>query len=296
MNEDIICWWSGGVTSAEACDLAIKKFGIDRCRVVMLDTMNEDIDTYRFKVDCEKRYGKPIELWRSQKYKCIQDVWYEHKSLNTANGAICSYMLKRKVREDWEKQNPNSWTHQVFGFEYDKKEINRSKSMMLNHSQTKPIFPLIDNKITKDQCALIIENDWGVRIPNAYYQGYRNNNCLNTGCVQGGIGYWQKRRIDNPESFDAMAKVEHDLTNMRGHPVTMLKDQSNYGKRKTEMYGKYANLVFLKPHPFYPLHKSLSDMKGRKVEPLVDCNGFCGVDDLIPNKEQPIQYELAYMD
>lgn len=36
--KDIICWWSGGITSAVACKLAIDMYGKDRCRVIMIDT------------------------------------------------------------------------------------------------------------------------------------------------------------------------------------------------------------------------------------------------------------------
>ena len=58
----VICWWSGGITSAVACKLGIDLFGKENCRVVMQDTQNEHEDTYRFKSDCEKWYGLPIEV------------------------------------------------------------------------------------------------------------------------------------------------------------------------------------------------------------------------------------------
>ena len=32
-----ICWWSGGITSAVACKLAIDMLGIDNCEIVMID-------------------------------------------------------------------------------------------------------------------------------------------------------------------------------------------------------------------------------------------------------------------
>ena len=96
----IICWWSGGITSAVACKLSILVHGAENCRVIMLDTQNEHIDTYRFLRDCEEWYGVEIERVKSDKYVDIEDTWYRHKSLNTATGAICSYMLKRRVREE----------------------------------------------------------------------------------------------------------------------------------------------------------------------------------------------------
>ena len=88
---DVICWWSGGVTSAVACKIAIDIYGIERCKLIMIDTNNEDDDTYRFKADCEKWYGKEIETitYIGEKYISIQDVWRKHLSLNVATGAIC---------------------------------------------------------------------------------------------------------------------------------------------------------------------------------------------------------------
>ena len=57
----IICWWSGGVTSAVACRLAIDIYGKDNCRIIFIDTFNEDDDTYRFRDDCQEWYGIEIE-------------------------------------------------------------------------------------------------------------------------------------------------------------------------------------------------------------------------------------------
>ena len=115
-SKDIICWWSGGVTSAVACKIAIDIYGIERCKLIMIDTENEDDDTYRFKADCEKWYGKKIEIISAigEKYNSIQDVWKKHLSLNVATGAICSTVLKRKCREDWQKTAV--YDFQVFGF------------------------------------------------------------------------------------------------------------------------------------------------------------------------------------
>lgn len=139
----VIGWWSGGITSAWACKIAIDLYGKENVRLIMIDTLNEDIDTYRFKEDCEKHlYGKEIESINGfgNEYEKIEDVWRKHLSLNVASGAICSYKLKRLVRERWQKEN--EYDHQVFGFEFDKKEFNRANSMILNHAKSKPIFPL----------------------------------------------------------------------------------------------------------------------------------------------------------
>lgn len=273
----IIAWWSGGVTSAVACKLAIDLFGKENVRVINIDTYNEDPDTYRFKDDCEKWYDTKIETISNKKYKDISEVWYKYLSLNVANGAICSSELKREVRIAFQRDNP--FSHQVFGFDID--EPKRAKAMTLNYTECSPIYPLLLLGYSKKRCIEIL-NQNGIQIPEPYKLGLSNNNCLKkTGCVQGGIGYWQMMRTLKPDHFNYMGFIEHDLTRLKGKPVTMLKDQ-----------GKDGGLVFLLPNPDYPHIKDISMMKGRPPKSLVDCNGFCGVNDLEKNEtEDEINYK-----
>ncbi len=290
-NNKIVCWWSGGITSAVACKIAIDIYGVDNCRVIMIDTQNEHQDTYRFKSDCEKWYRLPIEIITGigEKYSNIFDVWRTYKSLNTATGAICSSELKRMVREKWEKEN--RFKHQVFGFEFDKKEMNRALSMTLNHgARTKAIYPLLLMGYDKKDCIRIVAEQ-GIEIPLMYKLGFQNNNCFGTGCIQGGIGYWQKMQREFPNKFEVMADLKHELSDLKGEPVTMLKDQSNDAKSNT---ANKSNLVFLKYNPKYPNNKSLADMKDCKVEPLFECNGMCSINDLNPisETEKQINYEV----
>lgn len=267
-DNPVICWFSGGVTSAVACKLSIDLFGIDNCRVVFIDTHNEDADTYRFLYDCEKWYGKEIETISSEKFHSIFDVWDHYQGMNFATGAICSSELKRDVRRRFLEKN--SYSYNVFGF--DMGEPKRALAMTLNWD-INPIYPLLLHGYTKKKCISIIQ-DAGIELPKAYRDGYHNNNCRNTGCVQGGIGYWQKIQKEEPEKFNAMAEREHRYTNSKGHPVTILKDQSKEAKKT----GRFQ--VFLKPHVDYPDYKDISMMKGREVEPIIECNGFCGTYDL----------------
>lgn len=268
----IICWWSGGVASAVACKIAIDTWGLDNCRVVMIDTKNEDDDTYRFKTDCEKWYGKEIEtiteVGPGKKYGSIEDVWYQFGSLDVATGAVCSSELKRQVRIDFQKKN--KFSHQVFGFDFSKRESNRALNIKKNYPNSRPIYPLWLFGYSKSACIKVVENA-GIRIPDAYTNGFENNNCIKTGCVQGGIGYWQLYREKFPDRFLAMAMREREITIQEGHPVTVCKDQSIEARQT----GKYH--IFLLPHPDYPDYKDLSMIKGKDPEPLAECNGFCGM-------------------
>ncbi len=262
----IICWWSGGITSAVACKKSIDIFGLESCEFIMMDTGNEDIDTYRFKLDCEKWYGKEIKTIRNENFDRIEDVWEQSLSLNVAHGAICSSTLKRDVRLKWEKDNEYLYDHQVFGFDIG--EPKRALALRINYPKAKAIFPLLIYALRKKDCIKIVE-EAGIEPPRTYKYGFQNNNCFKTGCIQGGIGYWQKMQRDFPDKFDNMAAIEHRLTAIKGQPVTILKDQ-----------GKNGTLVFLKHNPSWPFHKDISMMKGREPEPLIECNGMCGTNDL----------------
>lgn len=270
-TKKILAWWSGGVTSAIACYLAIDIYGKENVAVVFINTNNEHPDTIRFKNDCEKLYGIKIESISNKKYENIQQVWRRFLALNNAHGAICSSELKREVRIAYQNENP-FFDHQVFGFDID--EPKRAKSMTLNYPNINPIYPILLFGYTKKKCIQML-NDFGIEVPIPYKEGFHNNNCYQTGCVQGGIGYWQKMKDERPDAFEKMAAMEHELTDKKGEPVTICKDQSKGG-----------GLVFLKPHPAYPLMKDISMMKGRPVEALVDCNGFCGINDLLQSNKK----------
>lgn len=286
----VIAWWSGGITSAVTCKLCIDIYGAENVRVIFIDTENEHKDTYRFKNDCEKWYELPIETITGigEKFKSIVDVWTKYKSLNVSHGAVCSSTLKTNVRKKWQKDN--SYSAQAFGFDMD--EIRRVQGMKTNHPEAKPIFPLLMFGYKKADCLdLVIE--LGIEVPEMYKLGFSNNNCFGKsdtsigGCVQGGIGYWQKMKRDFPEKFDKMADMEHKLTENKGVPVTMLKDQSKGG-----------GLVFLKHNPTYPDIKDVSMMKGREPKPLMECNGFCGINDVDERSstEKEINFQMDIFD
>lgn len=271
MLHDVVCWWSGGVTSAVAIYLAILIFGKDRVRIIFIDTKNEHPDTYRFLSDCEKWYGIKIETLSNEKYDSIFDVWKKFKGLNFANGAICSSELKRAVRFDFEKNN--NYQFQVFGFDID--EPKRAKNMKGNYPKSNSVFPLLFHGYTKKDCIEILQEN-GIEIPITYKEGFLNNNCWRTGCVQGGIGYWQLRRKLYPIETHEMAMLEHELTNMKGEPVTMLRVEKD----------KIKYPLFLEPHPDYPDLPKFDEQKGRPPKPLFECNGNCSVNDGLKNETQ----------
>lgn len=89
----------------------------------------------------------------------------------------------------------------------------------------------------------------GIEIPVMYQLGYNNNNCIP--CVKGGMGYWNKIRIDFPDKFKEIADIEREIG------ATCLKDTG-------------GNKIYL---------DELEPNRGLEVSPIIpDCDLFCQIE------------------
>jgi PP-loop superfamily ATP-utilizing enzyme len=212
----VLCWFSCGSASAVAAKLAVEEYG-DAAEILYCDTLAyEHPDNHRFMRDVERWIGKPIKILKSSKYTDIFDVFEKTKYLVGPRGARCTVELKKRVRMEY--QRPDD-IH-VFGFTADEfKRIERFRQQNFEKSK----FPLQEVGVTKKWCHEIIKNA-GIEQPAMYRLGYKNNNCI--GCVKGQSGYWNKIRVDFPEAFERMAKMERKLG------VAINKSYAGDGKRK----------------------------------------------------------------
>lgn len=210
----VIGWVSCGITSAVACKLTLERFPNVRLYYMEIDSAHEDNE--RFINDLEKWYGQKINRIRSKKYRDQFDVIEKTGFVNGPGGARCTLELKKEVRFDLEESfKPDLFEpdkpqclNQVHGYEFKVEEIQRAIDYILDYGYTNPVFPLIEEKLSKENCAQILI-DAGIELPAMYILGYNNNNCI--GCVKGGKGYWNKIRIDFPDVFWAMAKLERKV-------------------------------------------------------------------------------------
>lgn len=199
----IIGWFSCGVTSAVACKIALSMY--QDVELYYIDTGSQDPDSLRFLKECEKWYGQTIHLLHSAQYADHFDVIEKKRFVNGPTGAACTYELKKKVRYDLQ-DSLGEWDGQVWGF--DSGEEKRAQRFAEQNPVTKPLFPLIEKGITKENAAYMLEHA-GIGMPLMYRLGYRNNNCI--GCVKGGMGYWNKIRVDYPSQFNRMAVLERKI-------------------------------------------------------------------------------------
>lgn len=202
----IVCWFSAGVTSTIATKATIDRYGIDNVDIIFFETGSHHPDNERYLKDCEEKiFKKKIEIVKNAKYKDVDDV-VSRGYINSPGGAYCTKVLKKEMR--FKLQRDRTWDHQIFGFEFDKREINRAIRFKEQYPDTNPLFPLIDLKWDKVKCFQELAK-YKVEVPAMYKLGYTNNNCV--GCVKGGIGYWNKIRVDFPEVFNQMAKREREI-------------------------------------------------------------------------------------
>ena len=207
-----VAWWSAGVTSAVACKMALEMYDDVELFYIHIDTAHPDNE--RFKNDCEKWYGKKIHVLKSRDFKDQFEVIEKTGAVNTPMGAPCTKILKKEVRYELERQysinlfNEVEILNQVWGFEYELRQVNRAIRFGQQSPNTRPLFPLIEKGIDKDQCAGMLINA-GIDLPTMYILGFGNNNCI--GCVKGGKGYWNLIRIHFPDEFWKMARLERKV-------------------------------------------------------------------------------------
>lgn len=242
----ILGWVSCGVTSAVACKQALMKYGLDNVDLYYMVIDSAHPDNERFIVDLENWYGKKIIRIRSLEYKDQFEVIEKTGYVNGANGARCTLELKKKVR--WELESKTAYDAQIFGYEFESDQINRALRFNEQYPKAKAMFPLIETYLTKSNCLEIL-NFAKIPKPEMYVLGYQNNNCI--GCVKGGMGYWNKIRVDFPDKFEKMAKAER----VAGFSCIRTKKDGN---------------VFL---------DELNPKRGRKSKVIMpDCGNYCEVE------------------
>lgn len=194
-----VAWFSAGVSSAVACYL--ERDSIDL--FIYIDIDDQHPDTLRFVRDFEQILGKPIQIMKSR-YASVNNACQAFGYVNGVGGAKCTEVLKKRVRKEWEREHADYDIAYVWGM--DATEWDRAERLLETMPHVKHEFPLIARFWTKQQAHGYCKDVMKLRRPLMYDLGYSNNNCI--ACVKGGMGYFNRIRIDFPEAFWARAKME----------------------------------------------------------------------------------------
>lgn len=252
-GQKIVVWFSCGAASAVAAKLTIDKYK-DLCEVVVVNTAikEEDSDNRRFLEDVVRWVELPVSLAVHKNYPASStvDLWEERKFMSNRFGAVCTKVLKKEARYQWEEVNKPDW--HVLGFTAD--EVGRYKKFIKTEREN--VLPiLIEANITKTECFLILQKA-GIRIPNIYNLGYPNANCI--GCVKAtSPTYWNHVRRMHPNVFIERAEQSRRL----GVKLARFK-----GKR-----------VFLDELPVHAQGRPMANMN-------FECGIFC--EEWSPNKKE----------
>lgn len=227
-----VCWISAGVSSFIAGWLV--RDTVDE--YIYIDIADQHPDSMRFIKDCEKALGKPIHILRSEQYQNVEECIRVFGGVRNVNNFFypCTNWLKKRVRKRWEEAHAGDDITYVWGM--DMNEQHRADRLVEGMPQFEHEFPLIDKKLTKAEAHGILAS-LGIKRPVMYDMGYSNNNCI--GCVRGGIGYWNKIRVDFPDVFAQRAKMERDIGNTILHdlkgPIYLDELDPNRGKMTNEI-------------------------------------------------------------
>ena len=244
-----VSWFSAGVSSAVATKLIIDE--IDEIIYTHIDDQHPD--TMRFVKDCEEWFGKKITILQSR-IKSVDHAMrlFPNQKIHGGQWAPCTDILKRRVRKEWEADQQKTLIY-VWGM--DCKEKDRLEKLRIAMPKFEHRAPLIEQSISKERAHQIL-NASGIKRPYLYDLGYHNNNCL--GCCKGGIGYFNKLRIDFPEVFQKRAEMERIIGGsiLKTHPPK----------------GDKAQPIYL---------DELDPERGRHEGPIIDdCGIFCELEAL----------------
>ena len=201
-GQRVVAWFSCGDASAVSTWLTLQTYDRERVTVARIRLEGEHPDNDRFAADCVRWFNHPIVELRAEKYADHWAVIEGERFINGPQGAKCTTILKREVREGFATYEDI----QVFGFTAE--EAQRCQDFREHHVEVMVDAPVMAQGLSKNDCHALVAGA-GIELPAMYRLGYSNNNCV--GCVKGGMGYWNKIRVDFPEVFDRMAKLERTL-------------------------------------------------------------------------------------
>lgn len=235
MQKIKVCWLSAGVSSFIAGYLV--RDTVDE--FICIDIADQHPDSMRFIKDCEKALDKEVKILKSSEYNSVEDCVLTFGGFVNRKTffAPCTNWLKKRVRKQWEYEHKDYDVTYVWGM--DANEKNRAERLIDGMPEFTHEFPLIDTGLTKEEAHGIC-NQLGVKRPAMYDLGYNNNNCI--GCIKGGIGYWNKIRLDFPEVFESRAKLERKVNNTilkdsDGTPIYLDELDPNKGRMSREIMG-----------------------------------------------------------
>lgn len=249
INNDgrLMCLFSCGAASAVATKIALDTY-TDCSKIVIINNkiVEEHQDNQRFLMDCQRWYGRDITVMMNEEFHgSIYAVFEKSNMLKRKSFAPCTQKLKKEMR--LKIMEPGDVI--VAGFTVEERD-RFSRFQDSNPYECRA--PLIEENLSKQDCLAILSAQ-NIDLPAMYKLGYKNNNCI--GCVKGGMGYWNKIRVDFPLQFIRMAELEAKLgegaslfpPEKKGGPRVSLRtlrpDQGRYAAEESTECGIFCEIA-----------------------------------------------------
>jgi hypothetical protein len=217
-NRRVVVGFSGGVTSAWCAGWALRNFPREEVVLLFHDTKAEDQDTYRFLHEMAAKLELPIT--ERSDGRSLDEVFEDHNAMASDRMPFCSKELKIDQGDKYIHELQDSGVEEIVivrGF--SAKESSRIQMATVLGWKLSTLFcpvsyrfPMVEENMTKQQCADWCACTMGIPIPRMYAWS-EHANCV--GCVKGGKTYWLAVKENAPEIFEHRKAQEK----MYGHQM-----------------------------------------------------------------------------
>jgi hypothetical protein len=215
--------FSMGITSAVAAYYVIQEHGKEDTILLFHDTKEEADDCYRFGREVASYLGMPIT--ERSDGRSVSQLFVDEGFLGNHRITPCSRKLKQ--------EQGNRYIEELLASGHD---VTAYEGMALpDDAQRLPgrrdahdrlgiavRFPLIEQGLGKEDCRRIVTECWGIRLSSSY-EHFDHDNCLNRGCVKGGLAYWGLLYLYRREVWEKAAAEEDSF------PGQTIMSPSRYG-------------------------------------------------------------------
>jgi hypothetical protein len=212
-----IVGYSGGAASAVVAKIVKDKYPDDTI-LLFHDTMTEPEDNKRFREEFASFID--AEIIDKSDGRNIWQVFEDEGYLGNGRNTMCSRILKQELSLEYLKKSQPAILYIGFTMEEHMRAQRVTARYMKHGIEVK--FPLIEQKITKEECHHRIENCWNIRTPKNY-EWAEHANCIP--CIKGKKAYWGLIYMFEREAWQVASDYEEKFGQTIFTEAGSLKDE-----------------------------------------------------------------------
>lgn len=216
--------FSGGISSALTALWVKNNMNIgDELHLLFTDTRIEDIDLYRFIIDCYDYLNPDKFIWLTDG-RTPWEVFWDEKFIGNSRVDICSRVLKREISRKY-IENHYTPINTVIYLGLHWSESDRLEKA-LPHWKPWTLKSILCGDWWLEGQAL--KSTWleltGIKIPRLYGLGFPHNNCGGF-CTKAGLRHFKHLLKALPDVYQHHEEMEQLLRELIGKDVAILRLQ-----------------------------------------------------------------------